>query len=68
MLYCDTDSDIFIQKGNDPISENKGLPVRPQMSWRSTDLSLISRIFYRGLKNYAFSVFCPSTGKLATKV
>jgi len=39
VLYCDTDSVIFIQKDNDPQKQKERIIwATSQMSWRSTDL------------------------------
>jgi hypothetical protein len=69
VLYCDNDSGDFLLKHND----------RPQMKTGDYlgDLtneleeygpdSFIQEFVSGGPKNYAFSVFCPSTGKRTTK-
>ena len=39
VLYCDTDSVIFMQMGNDPQMSKQGIIWATwQMSWRSTDI------------------------------
>jgi len=69
VLYCDTDSVIFIQKDNDPPK----VKTRDYQGYLTDELeeygscSFVDEFVSGGPKNYAFSVFCPSTVKRATK-
>jgi len=65
VLYCDTDSVIFIQKVDEPPKVKKG----DYLGHLTDELeefgsgSFIQEFVSGGPKNYAFSVFCPCTGK-----
>ena len=69
VLYCDTNSVIFIQKVDEPPKVKTG----EYLGHLTDDLeefgsgSFIEEFVSGGPKNYAFSVFCPSTGKHTTK-
>ena len=69
MLYCDTDSIIFVLKDSDSPKVKTG----DYLSDLTDELeeygsgSFIQEFVSGGSKNYAFSLFCPSTGKHATK-
>ena len=69
VLYCDTDSVIFVQKNNDAprikIGDYLG-DLTNELEEYGSD-SFIEQFVSGGPKNYAFSVFCPSTGKRTTK-
>jgi hypothetical protein len=69
VLYCDTDSVIFVQKNNDSpwvkIGDYLGDLTNELEEYGS--YSFIEQFLSGGPKNYAFSVFCPSTGKRTTK-
>jgi len=65
VLYRDTDSVIFIQKHNaTQTSKQRIIWATSQMSWGSTALPLSRRVCVGWSKNYAFSVFWPSSGKV----
>jgi hypothetical protein len=68
-LYCDTDSVIFIQNDNDPPNVKTGdyLGDLTDELLEYGSYSFVDEFVSGGPKNYAFSVFCPSTGKRATK-
>ena len=69
VLYCDTNSVIFIQK----VGESPKVKTGDYLLHLTDELvefgssSLIQEFFSGGPKNYAFFVFCPSTGKHTTK-
>jgi hypothetical protein len=69
VLYCDTDSRIFVQK----VNEIPKVKAREYLGDLKDELeefgfgSYIEEFVSGGPKNYAFSVFCPSTGKRTTK-
>ena len=69
VLYCDTDSVIYIQNVNEP----KRVKTGDYLGDLTDELeeygagSYIEEFVSGGPKNYAFSVFCPATGKRATK-
>ena len=69
VLYCDTDSVIFIHKVDEPPKVKTG----DYLGHLTDELeefdsgSFIQEFVSGGPKNYAFSVFCPSTGKHKTK-
>jgi hypothetical protein len=68
-LYCDTDSVVYVQKDNDPPKVKTG----DYLGDLTNELdeygpgSFIQEFVSGGPKNYAFLVFCPSTGKLTPK-
>jgi hypothetical protein len=69
VLYTDTDSCIFVQK----VSESPKVKTGDYLGDLTDELeefgsgSYIEEFVSGGPKNYAFSVFCPSTGKRTTK-
>jgi len=69
VLYCNIDSVIFVQKDNDPPK----LKIMDQLSdltdemYEYGSVSFIEQFVSGGTEKYAFAVFCPSTGKRATK-
>jgi hypothetical protein len=65
-LYCDTDSVIYIQKVNETPKGKKVdyLVDLTDELWEFGSGSYIEEFVSGGPKNYAFSVFCPSSGKL----
>ena len=69
VLYCDTDSVVCVQKDNDPPKVKTG----DYLGDLTNELeeygsgSFIQQFVSGGTKNYAFSFFCPSTGKRTTK-
>ena len=69
VLYCDTDSVIFFQKDNDSPKVKTGdyLGDLTDELEEYGSSSFIKEFVPGGPKNLAFSVFCPSTGKIATK-
>jgi len=70
VLYCDTDSVVFLQKDNDP-PKVKTVDYLGDITNELEEYgpaSLIQEFVSGGPKNYAFSAFCPSTGKRATEI
>jgi len=69
LLYCDTDSVIVIQKDNDPQKVKTGdyLGDLTDELEEYGSCSFVDKFVSGGPKNYAFSVFYPSTGKRARK-
>ena len=69
VLYCDTDSVIFVHKNNDPPKVKAGdyLGDLTDELEEYGSHSFIEEFVSGGPTNYAFSVFCPSAGKHATK-
>ena len=68
-LYCDTDSVIYIQKG-DESTKVKTWDYMGKIADELQDFvsgSYIEEFVSSGPKNYAFSVFCLPAGKRATK-
>jgi len=67
-LYCDRDSVIFFQKDNDLsiIKTGDYLGDLKDELDEYGSCSLLMNVC-RVVKNYAFSIFCSSTGKCATK-
>jgi len=68
-LYCDADSVIFVQRDNDPPKVKTGdyLGNLTDELEEYSSGSFIQEFVSGDPKNYAFAVFCPSTGKRATK-
>ena len=64
-MYCDTNRAIFIQNVDEPTKVKTG----DYLGHLTDELeefgsgSFIQEFVSGGPKNYAFSVFCPSTGK-----
>ena len=68
-MYCDSDSFIFIQKDNDPQKFQTG-DYLGDLTYELEEFgcrSFVEEFVSGDPKNYAFSVFCPSTGKSSTK-
>jgi len=69
VLYCDTESVIYVQKVDEPpkvtIGDYLGDLTDEMEEFGSG--SFIDVFVSDGPKNYAFSVICPSTGKRTTK-
>jgi len=68
VLYCDTDSVIFIQNEDEAPKVHTG----DYLGDLTDELELGSGSFIKefvsgGPKNYAFMVFCPATGKRSSK-
>jgi hypothetical protein len=69
VLYCDTDSVIYIQK----VDESPKVKTGDYLGDLTDELeefgpqSFIREFVSGGPKNYAFSVFCPTTGKCTNK-
>ena len=63
--YCDTDSVIFIQNIDEPPKVRTGdyLGHLTDELEGLSGVSFIKEFVSGGQLNYAFSVFCPSTGK-----
>jgi hypothetical protein len=65
VLYCDTDSVIYVQNAGEPPKvvtvDYLGDLTNELVEFGSG--SFIQEFVSGGPKNYAFSVFCPSTGK-----
>ena len=69
VLYCDTDSAVYVQNVHEPTKVKTGdYPSHVTDELEQFGFgSFIEEFVSRGSKNYAFSVFCPSTGKRTTK-
>ena len=69
VLYSDADSVIYIQNVNEPERVKTGdYPVDLIVELEEYGAGFyVEEFLSGGLKNYAFSVFCPATGKRATK-
>ena len=68
VLYCDTDSFIYIQNVDEPPKFEKGYylcDLTDELKEFGC-ASYIDQFVSDGPKNYAFSVFSPSTGKHTT--
>jgi hypothetical protein len=69
VLYCDTDSVIYVHK----VGMTQKMKTGDYLGDLTDELekfsagSYIEEFVSGGTKNYAFSVFCPSTGKQTTK-
>ena len=69
VLYCDTDSVIYVQKVDEPPKVTTG-DYLDDLTYELEEFgcgSFIGQFVSGGLKNYAFSVICPLTGKRTTK-
>ena len=68
VLYWDTDSVVFLEKYNEPQKVKTGDYLGEFTNQlEEYDPGSFIEEFVRWRKNYAFSVFCPSTGKRSTK-
>jgi len=69
VLYCDTDSVIYVQKVDEPPKVTMGdyLGDLTDELEKFGSGSFIDEFVSGGPTNYAFSVICPSTGKRTTK-
>ena len=69
VLYCDTDSVVFLKKDNDPPKVKTGdyLGDLTNELEEYSPNSFIEEFVSGGPKNYAFSVYSPSTVKRTTK-
>jgi len=69
VLYCDTDSVIYVQKVDEPpkvtIEDYLG-DLKNQLEDIGSG-SFIDEFVSGGPKDYSFSVICPYTGKCTTK-
>jgi hypothetical protein len=70
VLYCDTDSVVFVQK----TAEHPKIAIGDYLGYLTNELqeygpnSYIDEFVSGGPKNYAFLVICPSTGRSKCKV
>jgi hypothetical protein len=69
VLYCDTDSDIYVQKVDEPPKVTIGdyLGVLTDELEEFGSGSFIDEFVSGVPKNYVFPVICPSTGKRTNK-
>jgi len=65
LLYCDTDSVIYLQKVDEPPKVTKGhyLGDLTNELEEFGSGTFVDEFVSGGPKNYAFSVICPSTGE-----
>jgi len=69
VLYCDTDSVIYVQKVDEPPKVTIG-DYLGDLTYELEEFGsgfFIDEFVSGGPKNYAFSVICPSTGKRTNK-
>jgi hypothetical protein len=69
VLYCDTDSVIYVQKVDEPPKVTIG-DYLGDLTYELDEFGsgfFIDEFVSDGPKNYAFSVICPSTGKRTNK-